>query len=490
MDRRIANAIVVAIVIISVASIYYIYAAGAISPINKILAGIVAMGIAGVLIQRAKGLVGGYGAYMVGGRRGIATVDSMSKRNSGFWHSMAIWGLILGFGLLSYPLIRRKMDRLYLFGMVSLAFMYLFVFPYTIVSLQFINIPQLQAFSYASSLASSSPLSLSFSLSPVYIATTIVTVVVGFAGYTFALLVYNAGLILGGVVQFVSSLAGGVSNTTPLASQVPGVAPLIPGIDIPLLAGVLSLAILLVIHEFSHGVLARMFKVRLKSIGVLLFGIIPIGAYVEPDEKAVSRLAGIKQTKIISAGISANFIAAFAFFLLTLGVVYVVAPHFYSYGVVIASTLPNYPANGIIPVGAQVLSWNNVPVASLQNVSAAGATDAPNKTVTVGTDRGNYTLMAVASPANATKGIIGVHLGYGPLLRNPPARLVYFFFTLFSLSMLLNFLVAIVNLLPVPIFDGWRIYKINIKDQRIVKGLAWLVVIALLVNVVPWAFYL
>ncbi|MDE1810465.1 MAG: site-2 protease family protein [Candidatus Micrarchaeota archaeon] len=490
MDRKIANALVVAAILLSIAALYYIYTLSFASPVTRIFAAIVVMGVAGIAIQRSKKLVGGYGAYMLGGKTGIATVDRLSKRNTTFWHSMAIWGLILGFGLLSYPLIRRRIDRLYVFGIISLIFMYMFVFPYTLVSLQFINLPQLQGLSYASSLAGSSPLSLHVALTPLYVITSIVTLVVGFAGYTFGLLIYNMGLILYGAAQVLSGLAHGVSNTAPLSSQLPGVAPLIPGIDIPLIAGVLSLAILLIIHEFSHGVLARMFKVKLKSIGVLLFGIIPIGAYVEPDEKMVSKLEGIKQTKIISAGISANFIAAFAFFLLTLALVYLVAPHFYSYGVVITSTLANYPANGIIPVGAQILMWNNVPISSLQNVTTAGSADAPNKTVTVGTNKGNYSLMAVASPSDPSKGLIGVELGYTPLLKSAAARLVYFFFTLFSLSMLLNFLVAIVNLLPVPIFDGWRIYKINIKNAKVVRALAWIVVISLLANAIPWIFYL
>ncbi|HUY70511.1 MAG TPA: M50 family metallopeptidase [Candidatus Baltobacteraceae bacterium] len=490
MDKKIANALVAIVVVLSAIAIYYIYTVNFTSAINRILLGILAMVLAGTVIQRSKGLVGGYGAYMVGGKRGIATVDGLAKRHNTFWHSMAIWGLVLGFGLLSYPLIRRKIDRLYIFGIASLIFMYLFVFPYLIVPLQFINLPQLQAFGYASSVASSSPFALHIALSPIYIVTSIITLVVGFAGYTFALLVYNMGLILYGAGQFITGLVHGVTNTAPLSSQMSGVAPLIPGIDLPLLPGILSLAILLVIHEFSHGVLARMFKVKLKSIGVLLLGIIPIGAYVEPDEKMVAKLEGIKQTKIISAGISANFIAAFVFFLLTLGVVYVVAPHFYSYGVNIASVLPNYPANGIIPVGAQVLSWNNVPVNSLENVSAAGLLDVPNETVTVATDKGTYAIMAVASPTNSTHGIIGVQLGYGALVKTPVAKVVYFLFTLFSLSMMLNFLVAIVNLLPVPIFDGWRIYKINIKNAKIVKALTLLVVISLLINVIPLFFNL
>ena len=82
-----------------------------------------------------------------------------------------------------------------------------------------------------------------------------------------------------------------------MTSQIPGVAPIIPGIDIPLFAGIISLAVLLVVHEFSHGLLARAAKVRLKSIGLLIFSIIPVGAFVEPDERQISKVKKAAQTK-------------------------------------------------------------------------------------------------------------------------------------------------------------------------------------------------
>ena len=68
----------------------------------------------------------------------------------------------------------------------------------------------------------------------------------------------------------LSSAAGTIANQA-------GVAPIIPGVDIPLFAGIISIAILLIIHEFSHGILAKKAKVKLKEIGLLVFGFIPIG---------------------------------------------------------------------------------------------------------------------------------------------------------------------------------------------------------------------
>ena len=72
----------------------------------------------------------------------------------------------------------------------------------------------------------------------------------------------------------------------------PGVAPVIPGvklpgmpIKIPFIEGWLALIIILIIHEFSHGILTRIIKIKVKSFGLLLLGYFPIGAFTEPDEK-------------------------------------------------------------------------------------------------------------------------------------------------------------------------------------------------------------
>jgi len=45
--------------------------------------------------------------------------------------------------------------------------------------------------------------------------------------------------------------------------------------------------------------------------------------------------------------------------------------------------------------------------------------------------------------------------------------------------------VGIVNLLPIPGFDGWQIYRLE-ASKKVVNALAAIVLIALILNVVPW----
>ncbi|MFW5898391.1 MAG: site-2 protease family protein [Candidatus Saliniplasma sp.] len=103
-----------------------------------------------------------------------------------------------------------------------------------------------------------------------------------------------------------------------LASQIPsGQAPSpemvlgIPGVNplIPIWYGIAGLAIAIIVHEFSHGILARVADIDIKSLG-LAFLVVPIGAFVEPDEDEMEKLPRIKRSRIYSVGPTTNVILA------------------------------------------------------------------------------------------------------------------------------------------------------------------------------------
>ena len=83
----------------------------------------------------------------------------------------------------------------------------------------------------------------------------------------------------------------------------------LPGINpiIPLWYGIFALAVAIIIHEFTHGILARRVKIKLKSLGILLF-IIPIGAFVEPNEKDIEKVNRADRARIFAGGLTTNII--------------------------------------------------------------------------------------------------------------------------------------------------------------------------------------
>jgi Zn-dependent protease len=471
------------ITIATIGTIILLYFADFVSIYLRIVFALALLVTSGVAIQKTLGLIGSYGLYMMGSRKGLKAIDHISKRHMRFWDAMAMWGLTMGFGLFTYLLVKGKIDkRVFAFGMISIVFVVIFVQPYFAAAFQFIEMPALQ------SATSGQASALQQNVGWLSYALVIISAVFGFSGYIFVSVFSNTVSILIGMAQFLFSYMSGVTNTSTLSNQIPGIAPVIPGVNIPLMAGMAALVILLVIHEASHGVLARIAGVKLKSVGLLLFGIIPIGAFVEPDEKRIKLLGRSKQTRIFSAGIAANLIATVVFFVLMLFFLTYVIPNTYNYGIVVKDTIQSYPADGILKTGMQILQWNGKDVVNMSTLAVAAAPDKPNTIVSVVTDNGTFAFRAVAEPDNYARGIIGVSISYQPIVKTPYERFVYFLYTLVALSMLLNFFVAVVNLLPIPGFDGWRIYKTNIKNNKFTGFLAALVVVGLAINALPWLF--
>ncbi len=467
------------------AAIAFSYYAAWLGTVVQWTVALVSLALAGIAIKSLGALQGWGPIYMIGSRHGLRFIDALAKRYARFWNEMAIWGFVLSFGILSYPLIKGRISKKqFVFGLLSLIFILLVILPYISVALPFINIPQIQSASSGQAQAGVNYLGIGIDS---------ITFAGGFAGYVFAALLYNAGKIIYGMAEYAISYAAGAPKMQALTNQVPGVAPIIPGIDIPLFAGLISLAMLLIIHEFSHGFLSRMAKVRLKSIGLVLFGIIPMGAFVEPDETGISKLDSIKQTKVFTAGISANFIAMLVFGALTILFVYTVIPAIDSgTGVFVYGTTQGYPAAGVLQPGMRILYWNGYQIRNMSSFAVAAKNDTAGSMVTVTTNSSTYTFKAVAPTGMNTtaKGIIGVNVYEGSVIANTPyAQVMYFLYTVLALSFMLNFLVGAVNLLPLPGFDGWRIYKANISSKRLISLLSAIVVFGLLINVLPWLFY-
>jgi membrane-associated protease RseP (regulator of RpoE activity) len=90
----------------------------------------------------------------------------------------------------------------------------------------------------------------------------------------------------------------------------------IPGVNpfVPLWYGLAALAITLVVHEGGHGILARANEMKIKSLG-LLWLVVPIGAFVEPEELDLKVASRRNRLRVFGAGPAVNI--AFAAIALT-----------------------------------------------------------------------------------------------------------------------------------------------------------------------------
>ncbi len=96
----------------------------------------------------------------------------------------------------------------------------------------------------------------------------------------------------------------GVNDFLPLSAT--------PGIVAGLIVG-------LVVHEGGHGLLCRVEDIEIRSMGVAMLAVIPIGAFVEPDQEGSKEASRGGQTRMFAAGVTNNFAITIIVFALLFG---------------------------------------------------------------------------------------------------------------------------------------------------------------------------
>jgi membrane-associated protease RseP (regulator of RpoE activity) len=89
---------------------------------------------------------------------------------------------------------------------------------------------------------------------------------------------------------------------------------LIPGINpyLPIAYGWIGIVVAIIVHEFSHGILASRLGFKVKSSGILLLLGIPVGAFVEVDEQQLKEASLRNSARVLAAGPGANITVAVA----------------------------------------------------------------------------------------------------------------------------------------------------------------------------------
>lgn len=106
--------------------------------------------------------------------------------------------------------------------------------------------------------------------------------------------------------------------------KIPPIMPLVPYLpqifNLPLppfyfTYWLLIIAIVAIVHEFSHGIFAALYKLKIKATGFGFLGPF-LAAFVEPDEKALQKRKPKQQLAILAAGSFANFLFAIIFLII------------------------------------------------------------------------------------------------------------------------------------------------------------------------------
>ncbi|MFH1247393.1 MAG: site-2 protease family protein [Candidatus Micrarchaeota archaeon] len=393
----------------------------------------------GAIIARLTKSSSYYGLVVVKGKYGFNLMKSIAKKHPKFVNELSDLGLSLGFGAFYSFYLFHKTPKKFLVHLLILVIVF-----------------------GAASFSSVVP------IDSLYLQ--LIGVAFGLAGIGFALIALNAFNIL----------------TVP--GTPAGVNVVVPGVTVPWEA-IFAIALIAIVHETAHGVMFCVEKLKVKNSGVLLAGFLPIGAFVEPDEKqfAKHRLDG--RRRILVAGSASNFYSMIVL-LPFLIIASIIASSFVS-GILINSVAINSTANGVLFPGDVIVGVNNVSSTNsgqlIQELQRAGG---PNASILLQLQDNRQIPVTMNN-----KGKLGIEISNNVAPQNSVFyTIAAFFASVLNWSVLLSLALSMINLLPLFITDGHHLVNGELsrlfpKNPKLAKGittaLALIILLLLLINAIP-----
>lgn len=259
-------------------------------------------------------------------------------------------------------------------------------------------------------------------------------------------------------------------SSLPTVFETPAVSIVIPGVEmpgssiyIPFIYGLIALATVLIVHEFSHGIQSVGEKISIKSVGLLLFAIIP-GAFVEPDEDELKAAKRSSRLRVYAAGSVANITLAIIAILLVSLISAGIPNYFAEDGIAIDRIVSDSPSDGVLKEGMVLEAIDNHKINDSDSYVNVVSLYKPGDNVTVQTDQGSYSLTLDKNPNNESRGFFGIQANkHFELINDSMGPILWVLFELLELFQwvfMLNLGIGLFNLLPLKPLDGGYMLEI------------------------------
>jgi membrane-associated protease RseP (regulator of RpoE activity) len=177
-----------------------------------------------------------------------------------------------------------------------------------------------------------------------------------------------------GIILIGTSAYAVINSPSQVSIQGPTDALVIPGVNrfIPISATpelLMGLILGIIVHEGGHAIYCRTGDISIESTGLFLGGLIPLGAFVEPNEQEQWKADTGDQLRMYSAGIMNNFLV----FIVTSILLLVVVTLFISpvSGLAVMNTFDDSVADDVgIERGDVITKANDVDIESFQEFRA------------------------------------------------------------------------------------------------------------------------
>ncbi len=280
-----------------------------------------------------------------------------------------------------------------------------------------------------------------------------------------------------------------------LLPTVKGVSLPKPFIGIDFLYWLPSIFILLFFHEGMHAIFARLAKIRIKDYGIILFFVLPLGAFVNIDERKIKKLNLERKLAIYSSGSFGNLIVSLIMICLVILSSHIlnlfIEPIGLNYQIIENTSAQKYGLEGMIT------KIDEKEIKTISQLIEALSEKKPGDEITIETNVSTFEIVLQSSPENKSKPFIGIkniqsvfiNKLNGKVVSQKIIRLLGSFFNLTSWIFVINLSVGIANLLPLKPFDGGYIYEEILKKilgekigKQVAELLAILTILLIILN--------
>jgi membrane-associated protease RseP (regulator of RpoE activity) len=182
------------------------------------------------------------------------------------------------------------------------------------------------------------------------------------------LMIYIVGILVIDIMMVPAILSSGSGSGMGIeyALAIPGINPLLP-----IVYGWIGLIIAVVVHETAHGIQTKANDMEIDSTGIL-YGVLPLGAFVEPNEKQVSTCSRRARMDLYAAGIATNLVLAIVLFLVMFASLTCCVTNTYGDSPAAGNVYSDSPAAVAgIPVTAVIIDVDGVHMDDLNDLGAA-----------------------------------------------------------------------------------------------------------------------
>ncbi len=397
------------------------------------------------------------GLVLLKSKKGLALIENLAKYDKAF-KFIADVGASMSYGVLSFFIMRKNFSPLtFIIGIILLFGISIFVAPFALAFLvQVVNVGS----------TSKAAVDIGTSADVAFYMVSGMLLVGGLFLFILFGITFYGLTVLKALITTIAFGSGAISQTAA------GGTLLLPGVNLPFFEGIAALAIVMVVHEGAHAILAKIAKVPILSSGIVLFGIIPIGAFVEPDEQKLAKSDNESHTRVLVAGPTANLITSIVFFMLFVSFFFL-TPAYREQGLLVRSGMEM--GTVIYGFNGETLDLNNIKI------------DLPkNSEVSIMTNMGE---IVRKTDENGKIGITYTVLTKESIATKYSVPGFDFIYTVLGLGLALNFVVGAVNLLPIPLFDGYRLIDVNLKNKMIVKAVSYGALGMFILNFLPLLFH-